>query len=62
MKNAVFDKTMENVRNHCNMELVTTDKKDYLASESNYHATKWFAKNLLAIEIKKTKVEMEKPI
>ena len=31
-------------------------------SEPNYHATKWFSKDLLAIEIKKTKLKMNKPI
>ena len=31
-------------------------------SEPNYHTTKWFSENLLAIEIKKTKVKMNKPI
>ena len=30
-------------------------------SEPNYHTTKWFSKNLLAIEMKKTKVKMNKP-
>ena len=31
-------------------------------SESNYHKTKWFSENLLAIEIKKTKVKMNEPV
>ena len=31
-------------------------------SEPNYHATKWFSEDLLAIEMKKTKVKMNKPI
>ena len=31
-------------------------------SEPNYHTTKWFSENLLAIEIKKTKVKMNKPL
>ena len=31
-------------------------------SEPNYHTTKWFSEKLLAIEIKKTKVKMNKPI
>ena len=31
-------------------------------SEPNYHTTKWFSENLLAIEMKKTKVKMNKPI
>ena len=31
-------------------------------SESNYHKTKWFSENLLAIKIKKTKVKINKPV
>ena len=31
-------------------------------SEPNYHTTKWFSENLLAIEIKKMKVKMKKPV
>ena len=55
MSNAVFGKTMENVRKHRNIKLVTTDvKRKKLVSEPNYHTTKWFSDNLLAIEIKKT--------
>ena len=55
MSNAVFGKTMENVRKHRNIKLVTTDvKRKKLVSEPNYHTTKWFSDNLLAIEMKKT--------
>ena len=53
INNAVFGKTMENVRKHRDIKLVTTDKRrDQLVSEPNYHTTKWFSENLLAIEIK----------
>ena len=52
---------MENVRNHRDIELATTDKKrNQLVSEYNYH-TKYFSENLLAIEMKKTKLRMNKP-
>ena len=52
MNNTIFEKTMENVRNHRDIKLVTTDKRrNRLASESNYHTTKYFSKNLLATEI-----------
>ena len=62
MNNAVFRKTMENVRKHRDIKLVTIDKKrNQLASEPNYHTRKIFSKNLLAIEMKKTKVKMNKP-
>ena len=63
MNNAVFGKTMENVRKHRYIKLVTTDKRrNQLASEPNYHTTKYFSENLMAIEMKKTKVKMNKPI
>ena len=63
MNNAVFGKTMENVRKHRDIKLVTTDeKRNKLVSEPNYHTTKRFSENLIAIEMKKTKVKMNKPI
>ena len=63
MNNAVFGKTMENLRKHRYINLVTTDKRrNRLVSEPNHHTTKWFSENLLAIGMKKTKVKMNKPI
>ena len=63
MNNAVFRKTMENVRKHRDIKLVTTDKKrNKLPSEPNYHTTKYFSENLMAIEMKKKRVKMNKPI
>ena len=63
MNNAVFGKTMVNVRKHRDSKLVTTDKRrNQLVSEPNYHTTKWFSEKLLAIEMKKAKVNMNKPI
>ena len=54
---------MENARKHRYIELVTTDKRrKQLASEPTYHTTKYFSENLIAIETKKTKVKMNKPI
>ena len=53
MNNSVFGNTMENVRKHRDIKLV---------SEPNHHTTKRFSENLLAIEMKKTKVKMNKPI
>ena len=39
----VFGKTMENVRKHGDIKLVTTERRrNYLASEPNYHTTKCF--------------------
>ena len=61
MNNAVYRKTMENVRKHKIIKLVNDDtKRNKLVSEPNYHTTKWFSENLLAIEMKKTSVKMNK--
>ena len=63
MNNSVFGKTMENVRNHRDIKIVTTDRKrSILASEPNYHSTKYISKDLLIVEMKKTEVKMNKPI
>ena len=65
MNDSVFGKTMEKVRNHSYIKLVTTDEKRIkLVSEPNCHKTKRFSENLLAIEMKKKKknVKMNKPI
>ena len=63
MNNAVFRKTMETVRKHRDIKLVTTDKRrNQLVPEPNYHTTKWFSEKLLATEMKKIKVKMNKPV
>ena len=63
MNNADFVKTMENVRKHRDIKLATTYKRrNQLVSEPNYHTTKWFSENLLAIEMKKIKVRMNEPV
>ena len=47
MNNSVFGKTMENVRKHRDIKLVTTnEKRNKLVSEPNYHTTKYFSENL----------------
>ena len=61
MNNSVFGKTMENVRNHRDIKLVTSDKRrKRLVSEPNYYSHKTFSEHLMAIEMKKTKVKMIK--
>ena len=63
MNNSVFGKTMEDVRKHKDIKLVTTNRKrSKLVSGPNYHTPKWFPKNFLATKMKKTKVKMNKPI
>ena len=54
MNNSVIGITMENV--------TPDEKRNKLVSETNYHTTKRFSENLLAIEMKKTKVKMNKPV
>ena len=55
MNNAVFEKTMENVRKHSNIKLATTEKRrNYLVSEPNHHTKTFFRENLIAIEMRKT--------
>ena len=63
MNNAVFGKTMENVRKHRDIKLVRTDhKRNKLVSEPNYHTMKLIDDNLAIIEMRKVKVRMNKPI
>ena len=57
MNNAVFGKTMENMRKHRAIKLVIKERRrNYLVSEQNFHPTKFFTENLLAIEMKKTEI------
>ena len=54
---------MENVRKHRDIKLVATNKRrNKLASETSYHTTKRFSETLIATEMKKTKLKMNKPI
>ena len=63
MNNSVFGKTMESIRKHNDIKLVTTDKKrSKLVSEPNYHTINLISEDLSIIEMKKTKVKMNKPI
>ena len=63
MNNSVFGKTMENIRKHRDIKLVTTDKKrSKLVSEPNYHIINLISEDLSIIEMKKAKVKMNKPI
>ena len=63
MNNSVFGKTMENVRNHRDIKLVTSNKRrKRLVSEPNYHSHKNISDHLMAIKMKKTRVKMTKPL
>ena len=62
MNNAVFGKTMGNVRKHRDIILVTKERRrNYLISEPNFDTKKFFSKKLLAIELKKTEIHINKP-
>ena len=62
MINAVFKKTLEKVRKHRNIKLVTTERRrNYLVSEPNYDSKIFFIESLLAIEMRKTQILMNKP-
>ena len=55
MNNSVFGKTMEDVKNHRDIKIVTANKKrSKYASEPNYHTTEQISKNLLIMLMKKT--------
>ena len=61
MNNAVLGETMENVRKHRDIKLITT-RRNQVVSESKYHTTKFFTEYLLAIEMEKTETLMNKPV
>ena len=57
MNNAVFGKTMENVKQFRDIKPLTTERRrTYLVSEPDYHTTKFFKENMLAIEIEKAHI------
>ena len=58
MNNAVFGKTIENVRRHRDIKLVKAERsRNYLVSEPNYHTTMIFTEYLSAREMKKKKLK-----
>ena len=63
MNNSVFGKTMENFREHKDIKLVNNiDSLNKYAREPNMKNIKYFSDNLLAIEMKKTEIIMNKPV
>ena len=56
MNSSVFGKTVENVWKHREIKLVT----NYWVSETSYYTTKFFIENLLATEMKKVQILMNK--
>ena len=63
MNNSVFGKTMENIKKHRNMKLVTTEEK-YLRTtmKPNFKSGVLFGENLMGCEMGKIKVVMNKPV
>ena len=54
---------MENVKKHSDIKLVTTERRrKYLVSELNYHTTKFFTRHVLAIEMRKIQIHMNKSV
>ena len=54
MNNGVFGETVEILTKYTDIKFVTTEvRRDYLASELNYHTTTFFSENVLAMEMKK---------
>ena len=63
MCNVVFDLTMQSFRSKKLAKLATTDvQRNKLVTQPNYHCTKWFSEDFLAIETRKVKVNKNKPI
>ena len=54
---------MKNVRKHRIIKRSTTERRrNYSVSEPNYHTTKFFTDNLLAIEMRKSEILMNKSV
>ena len=63
INNAVFGKTIENVRKHRDIKLIATERRrNYLVSGPNYHTTKLFTENLLATVMIRTEILINKPV
>ena len=63
MNNAAFGKAIKNERKHRNIKLVTTKRRrNYLVSEANYQTTKFLMENVLAIEMRKIQILINKPV
>ena len=61
MYDGFFRKTIENMRKHRDIKLVTTERRmSYLVSEPNFHTVKFFTETLLAIEMRKIGILMNK--
>ena len=63
MNNSFFGKTMENIKNHKDMKLVTREQKyQKYVMKPNFKDGYPFSKYLFAMEMGKTEINMSKPI
>ena len=63
MNNSVFGKTMENIRNRVDVKLVNDKKRaEKLSAKPNYKHCNIFSEDLVAIHMKKTKLDFDKPV
>ena len=63
MNNSVFGKTMENIRNHKDMKLVTNqDKYRIYVMKPNFKGGVKFSENIMGVEMGKTEIKMNKPV
>ena len=63
MKNSVFGKTMENIRNRVDIKLLNNRKKAIeLTRKLNYNSWTWFSENLVAVHMNRIKLYFNKPI
>ena len=63
MNNSVLGKTMESIRKHRNIKLVTTEKKYlHMVMHPNFKSGVLFGENLMCCEMGKIKIVMNKPV
>ena len=63
MNNSVFGKMIENVRKRREIKLIVSEEhRKKLVSEPNYASCTTFSDHLIAIEMRKTRIYMDKPI
>ena len=63
MNNSVFGKTMENIRNRVDVQLVNDKvKAEKLAAKPNFDHCNMFDENLISVHMKKSKLVFNKPV
>ena len=63
LNNAVFGKTMENIRKRVNIQLVNSkEKMAKLAAKSSYQHATIFDENLVAVHLRKIRLKFNKPV